>query len=140
MDRSSPVVPLTWHRVERAAFYNAGQLVLAEGSQEIPLMQAADIPATHRGPIPFQVQNALAAAAACWGAGVPLDFDQLGLRTFQTDDKAPGRFNVFQVGRPALSSTTAITPMRSSRAGGHRDDEAQADDRRDSRPRRPARR
>jgi len=64
------------------------------------LMRAADIPATYDGLVPFQVQNALAAAAACWGAGVPIESIRLGLKTFQADEKnAPGRFNLFNVGR-----------------------------------------
>ncbi|MFL5733488.1 MAG: cyanophycin synthetase [Chloroflexia bacterium] len=83
-----------------AAFLRNGEMVLARGSEETVLMRAADIPATYDGSITFQVQNALAAAAACWGAGALLDAIRLGLRTFQTDEKmTPGRFNVFNVGR-----------------------------------------
>ena len=83
-----------------AAYLCNGELVLAKGSEETVLMRAADIPATYGGTIVFQVQNALAGAAACWGAGVPLDSIRLGLRTFQTDEKmTPGRFNVFNVGQ-----------------------------------------
>ena len=63
-------------------------------------MRTSDIPATYGGLIPFQVQNVLAAAAACWGAGVSVDSIKLGLRTFQTDEKsAPGRFNLFSIGK-----------------------------------------
>jgi cyanophycin synthetase len=100
MDQSTPV--MTGHLASggRGAYFCEGNLVLAEGSKETVLMKAVDIPATHGGIIPFQVQNALAAAAAAWGAGVPLESIRLGLRTFQTDDKsAPGRFNMFNVGR-----------------------------------------
>ncbi|HUP27399.1 MAG TPA: cyanophycin synthetase, partial [Chloroflexia bacterium] len=93
--------PLTVHLAEggKAAYLSEGNLILAEGSAETMLMRASDIPATYNGLIPFQIQNSLAAAAACWAAGVPLDAIRLGLRTFQTDEKtAPGRFNVFNVG------------------------------------------
>jgi cyanophycin synthetase len=84
----------------KGVYFGDGNIVLAEGSKETTLMKAVDIPATHGGIIPFQVQNALAAAAGAWGAGVPIDSIRLGLRTFQTDDKsAPGRFNIFNVGR-----------------------------------------
>jgi cyanophycin synthetase len=83
----------------RAVFQRGGEIVLAEGSAESPLLHSADVPSTHNGVVPFQVQNAMAAAAIAWGAGVPIDSIRLGLRTFQTDeDTAPGRFNMFDVG------------------------------------------
>jgi cyanophycin synthetase len=100
MDRSSRPLALHLASGGRAAFYRDGDLVLAQGKTETVLAKAADIPATYNGLIPFQVQNALAAAAACWGAGVPLDSIALGLSTFQTDEKsAPGRFNLFPLGQ-----------------------------------------
>jgi len=97
--------PMTIHLANggKAAYLDNGNLVLAEGSTETILMKASDIPATYSGLIPFQVQNSLAAAAACWGAGVPIESIRLGLRTFQTDEKtAPGRFNVFNVGKASV--------------------------------------
>jgi len=100
MDHSAR--PLALHLADggKAAFFRDGDLVLAQGFEETVLVHAADIPATYGGVIPFQIQNALAAAAACWGAGVPLDSISLGLRTFQTDEKsAPGRFNLFHLGQ-----------------------------------------
>ncbi len=103
MDSSARPLALHLAGGGKAAFNRNGELILAEASQETVLMQAADIPATHGGQIPFQVQNALAAAAACWGAGVPLDMISLGLRTFQTDEKsAPGRFNMFPYGQATV--------------------------------------
>jgi cyanophycin synthetase len=103
MDSSARPLALHLASGGKAAFFRNGELVLAEGSQETVLVQAADIPATYNGQIPFQVQNALAAAAACWGAGVPLDMISLGLRTFQTDENsAPGRFNLFPYGQATV--------------------------------------
>lgn len=99
LDRSARAMASHLASGGKAAFLRSNELMLAEGSSEQSLMQAADIPATHGGVIPFQAQNALSAAAACWGAGVPLDAIRLGLRTFQADENtAPGRFNVFDVG------------------------------------------
>src|SRR5687768_818986 len=97
--------PMTLHLANggKAAYLDNGNLVLAEGSAETVLMRVGDVPATYSGLIPFQIQNSLAAAAACWGAGVPLESIRLGLRTFQTDEKtAPGRFNVFNVGKASV--------------------------------------
>jgi cyanophycin synthetase len=84
----------------KGVFLRDGQIILAEGPTETVLMRASDVPATYGGLVPFQIQNSLAAAAACWGADVPLDSVRLGLRTFQTDESmTPGRFNLFNVGR-----------------------------------------
>jgi cyanophycin synthetase len=103
MDSSARPLALHLASGGKAVFYRNGELVLAEGSQETVLLQAADIPATYNDQIPFQVQNALAAAAACWGAAVPLDMISLGLRTFQTDENsAPGRFNLFPYGQATV--------------------------------------
>lgn len=100
LDPSGTVMSAHLAKGGMAAFLRNGALILAKGSEETVLMRAADIPATYEGTIVFQTQNALSAAAACWGAGVPLDSIRLGLRTFQTDEKmTPGRFNVFNVGR-----------------------------------------
>lgn len=100
IDCTAPVLTMHLAAGGKGAYFGDGNLILAEGSQETTLLKVVDIPATHGGLIPFQIQNALAAAACCWGAGVPLDSIRLGLRTFQTDEKnAPGRFNIFNVGR-----------------------------------------
>lgn len=61
--------------------------------QRIPL---ADIPLTRNGAIAFQVENALAATAAAWAAGLEWDVIRAGLATFASDRQTvPGRFNVF---------------------------------------------
>ncbi len=84
----------------KGVFLRDGQMILAEGPEETVLMRASDVPATFGGVVPFQIQNALASAAAGWGAGVPLDSIRLGLRTFQSDENmTPGRFNIFNVDR-----------------------------------------
>jgi cyanophycin synthetase len=97
-DCSGPVMSAHLASGERAAYLQGESLILAEGASETHLMKVGDIPATYGGTVPFQAMNALAAAAACWGAGVPVESIRLGLRTFQTDEKmTPGRFNVFNV-------------------------------------------
>jgi cyanophycin synthetase len=131
MDPSNPVMSAHLASGGMAAFLRNGELVLAQGSEETVLMRAAEIPATYDGLITFQSQNAIAAAAACWGAGAPLDSIRLGLRTFQTDEKmTPGRFNVFNVGQARVvidyghnphalrAIQTAISQMRPRRAIG----------------------
>ncbi len=93
--------PLALHLASggRAVFHRDGEIVLAEGSNEVLLVHASEVPFTLGGMVPFQVQIAMAAGAVAWAAGVPLDSIRLGLRTFQTDEStAPGRFNMFDVG------------------------------------------
>jgi cyanophycin synthetase len=87
----------------RAVFLRGGALTLAHGATETALLDVQDVPATLGGKIAFQTANALAAAAACWGAGCPIDAIRLGLRTFQPDtETAPGRFNRFTIGEAQI--------------------------------------
>src|SRR5207302_3673733 len=54
----------------RAAFVRDGAIILADGPKETTLIRLADVPLTHGGRIGFQVENALAAAAAGWSLGL----------------------------------------------------------------------
>jgi isoaspartyl peptidase/L-asparaginase-like protein (Ntn-hydrolase superfamily)/UDP-N-acetylmuramyl tripeptide synthase len=97
-DGSHPL--LVEHRKKngRCAFVRDGHIILAEGEQEIPLVPLARVPLTHAGRICFQVDNALAAAAATWSLGIPCDRIRVGLETFSADlSKSPGRFNLFEI-------------------------------------------
>jgi cyanophycin synthetase len=93
-DRRHPV--MATHRAlgQRKVYVDGGAIVAAEGSwrEAIPLH---DIPFTREGTIPFQVENAMAAVGAAWGAGLSWDTIRLGLASFATDAASvPGRFNV----------------------------------------------
>ncbi|MCE7982352.1 MAG: cyanophycin synthetase [Caldilinea sp. CFX5] len=79
-------------------FVEAGMIVLAEGERRVELVELARIPFTHSGKIGFQVQNALAATAAAWAAGLNPALIVRALTTFETDTQtAPGRFNVLDL-------------------------------------------
>ncbi len=85
------------HRARgRPVVYVEGDAIVAAmrgRRQRIPL---ADIPLTRNGAIAFQVENALAATAAAWAAGLEWDVIRAGLATFACDRQTvPGRFNVF---------------------------------------------
>jgi cyanophycin synthetase len=74
-------------------------IILGEGEVEIPLVALENVPITHGGRIGFQVENALSAAAAAWGVGVPRDVIRTGLESFGADMRhSPGRFNLLEVG------------------------------------------
>jgi cyanophycin synthetase len=82
----------------RTAFVRDSHIILAEGEQEIPLVSLQRVPLTGGGRIGFQVENALAAAAAAWSLGIPCELIRVGLETFGAGlDKVPGRFNLFEV-------------------------------------------
>jgi cyanophycin synthetase len=96
---------ITRHRSARgrAAFVRDSHIVLVEGEQEIPLIGLDLVPLTHGGRIGFQVENALAAAAAAWSLGVPCEVIRVGLESFSGDlQKVPGRFNLLEVNRATV--------------------------------------
>jgi cyanophycin synthetase len=95
---SDPV--LAAHRAGggRVAFVQDGWIVLTHGPKHIPLVLLSLVPFTHGGRIGFQVENALAAAAALWALDVPPEAIRSGLETFAGDlDGAPARFNVVEM-------------------------------------------
>ena len=59
-----------------------GHIVVAAGKDERRVARLDHLPITHGGRIGFQVDNVLAAAAAAWRLGVPLELVRLGLETF----------------------------------------------------------
>jgi cyanophycin synthetase len=95
-DGHNPVLVEHRQRGGRAAFVRDRRIILAEGSQEIPVVSLENVPLTHGGLVGFQVENALAAAAAAWVLGVPCEVILTGLETFVADfEHTPGRFNLF---------------------------------------------
>jgi cyanophycin synthetase len=82
----------------RVAFVRDNAVCLAEGDYEFTLLSLDRIPLTFGGRISFQVENVLAAAAACWALGLPAEQIRLGLESFSAQmDKVPARFNVFEI-------------------------------------------
>jgi cyanophycin synthetase len=82
----------------RAVLARDGQIVLAEGAAETILTSLDLVPLTHGGRIGFQVENTLAAVAAAWCLGLPLDLLRGGVETFGADVKTvPGRFNLMEI-------------------------------------------
>jgi len=95
-DEQEPVVVAHRQGGGKAAFVRDGVVHFADGNAVIPVLPLAEIPMTVQGRVGFQVENALAGAAAAWQIGCPLDTIRAGLKTFATGGiNAPGRFNVF---------------------------------------------
>jgi cyanophycin synthetase len=77
---------------------NGEMIVLRQGRKSMSLVWTHLIPATFEGRARMNVQNALAATAACWAAGAHLHDIRQGLRTFTTSYyMAPGRLNMFEL-------------------------------------------
>lgn len=82
----------------RVAFVRDHAIMLADGHHEIRLLTLDRIPLTHNGRIGFQVENVLAAAAACWALGMPCEQIRIGLESFSAQmEKIPGRFNLVEL-------------------------------------------
>lgn len=94
-----------------AAFTRGGVLVVADGASETVVVPLAEVTFTRGGEVPFQVENALAAAAAAWRLGVPPETIAAGLRAFgRAAGEVPGRFNVLDAGGATVVVDYAHNP------------------------------
>jgi cyanophycin synthetase len=94
---SHPLIQQRRQENARVAFVRDHAIALAEGEYEFTLLSLDRIPLTYGGRIGFQVENVLAATAACWALGLPAEQIRLGLESFSAQmDKVPARFNVFE--------------------------------------------
>lgn len=83
---------------KRAVTVRNNVVTLCAGADLKPLLPLNEIHCTHDGRVGFQIENVLAAAAAAWGLGIPLEAIRAGLLAFRGnlyDD--PARFNLFEV-------------------------------------------
>ena len=72
-------------------------LCLYRSTLRIPLLHARQAPITFDGKARFNIANALAAALACFAAGIDLEEIRGGLTTFHpTPFQTPGRANVYE--------------------------------------------
>jgi len=96
-DGAHPIIEQ--HRAQggRCVIVRNDAIVLAQGPNETSLVPLSRVPMTRGGRIGFQIDNALAAAAAAWSLGLPESAIRSGLETFSADSRqAPGRFNVLE--------------------------------------------
>jgi cyanophycin synthetase len=94
-DGQHPLLAAHRARGGKVVFIQGNCLMAAEGSWEARIASLASVPLTMNGLIGFQVENAMAAAAAAWTLGVPFETIRHALETFaSTATKAPARFNV----------------------------------------------
>ncbi|NDC63243.1 MAG: cyanophycin synthetase, partial [Planctomycetia bacterium] len=98
LDPANPLVVEHLGKGGLAATVRDGWIVLCDGPRETRLASLDRVPLVHRGLVPFQVENVLAAAAAAWCLGVPLELVRLGLESFSSGTSgSPGRFNLLDL-------------------------------------------
>lgn len=79
-------------------FVRNGFIVIAENGVETAVDALTNVPITVKGQVQFQIENVLAATAACWSLQIPVHQIQRGLGSFQPDLKqSPGRFNILEI-------------------------------------------
>ncbi|MDN5331025.1 MAG: cyanophycin synthetase [Tepidanaerobacteraceae bacterium] len=84
----------------RGVYVRDGVIVLHSEETLLPLVKVAKIPATMGGKAKHNAQNALAAVAAGWALGVPLETIKKALCAFKCDESNnPGRLNIIDGGR-----------------------------------------
>jgi cyanophycin synthetase len=97
-DAEHPVIASHRAAGNRVAFVRDGRIVLAQGDDDVPLARLERVPLTGGGRIGFQIDNALAAAAAAWALGVDRNTIRAALKSFVPDvDHTPARFNLLEV-------------------------------------------
>ena len=74
-----------------------GRIVLLRGKVMVDIVGVNDVPIAFEGHAPFNVQNAMAAAAIALAHGIEIDDIRAGLLTFHpTPAQMPGRTNYFE--------------------------------------------
>jgi cyanophycin synthetase len=92
--------------------------VLAGGQDPDRLVSILDVPATLSGLSQHNIANALAAAAAALGLGLPRAAVVEGLKTFAPDDRLnPGRMNTYTLTRDDGARITVIVDLAHNEAG-----------------------
>jgi cyanophycin synthetase len=109
-DERDPVLAAHVQSGGSAIFVRNAKIILLQGPREEVLLALNEIPFLHHG-VPFQIENALAAAAAAWKLHISLDFIRAGLRTFHGNaDECPARFNVLEAGPATVIVDYAHNP------------------------------
>jgi len=83
----------------RAVYVSDGIMYIHHEKGTLPLIKIENIPITMGGKLDCNIENSLAASAALYALGIPIDTIKAGLKTFNPDVKSnPGRFNIFDMG------------------------------------------
>ena len=119
LDPDSPALREALNLGGRAATVLDGDLVvLSPDGDPDHLLPVVDVPVTLSGLSEHNTANALAAAAAALGLGLPREAVVEGLRTFAPDPlHNPGRMNVYSVPAAGGGTATVILDLAHNEAG-----------------------
>jgi cyanophycin synthetase len=90
---ADPELPaLIAHRTAngRSVFVREGWMILAQGSDEQPLVEIDELPMTQPGSADHDLENLLAAVAAAWALGLSLDLMRTGVATYIPENQTAG--------------------------------------------------
>ena len=97
MDEHNPRIREHAENGGLAAVYEEGYITIYKNSYKLRIDRAAEFPITFGGRATFNIENAMAAALACYCYGFDKDDIKLALRTFvPSGAKTPGRMNVYK--------------------------------------------
>ena len=97
MDSENPAVARHLSEMGRVLTVKNGRIVLLRGKLTVDIVEVNDVPIAFEGHAPFNVQNAMAAAAVAIAHGLEIDDIRAGLLTFHpTPAQMPGRTNYFE--------------------------------------------
>ncbi|KAA9338227.1 cyanophycin synthetase [Hymenobacter busanensis] len=97
MDENSPRIQEHVERGGVAAVYEDGYVTIFKNSYKLRIDRASEMPVTFGGRAKFNIENALAAALACYCYGFDKDDIKTALRTYiPSAAKTPGRMNLFK--------------------------------------------
>ena len=97
-DGAHPVIAEHRKAGGRAVFVRDHWIVMAHGGHEIPMLSLDRVPLTHGGRIGFEVENSLAAIAAAWAIGTPVELIRTRAESFSPNmELVPGRFNLLNI-------------------------------------------
>ncbi len=83
----------------RAVYIKDNIVYLATDSEQVPIVNVENIPATYGGLLIHNIENCLAAIAAAWALGIEKDTINRALIHFKSDEiQNPGRFNMYDMG------------------------------------------
>ncbi len=103
LDPQNPVIIEHRKNGKRAVIFTNDDITLCDGQDQQKLISAEEIPCTHRGRVPFQIENVLAAVAAAWHLNIPHSVICQGLLAFQGNlIDNPCRFSVMEGGGKTL--------------------------------------
>ncbi len=96
---------------KRAIFVENNCLHWFNGSAVVPIIDIKEMPIGFGGAVPFMIQNAMAAAAACLLFSIPVQQVSHALRSFYPgSDQTPGRLNLFSFKKCRLLIDFAHNP------------------------------